>query len=263
MAWIHPSLEQYDLSYRIPRDEESRSLVVEVLPQDLPDYENTWSKSLSHGSVRVIRLKYKLDSMQPGIPTWFIARCHRFTTYTHWRNGVVFADTPDVRNAALIEADPASAEIDFTARGPAPWQLFAVVRDGLEDTLKRYSGLKIERFIPCPGHAGEACRYLFNHDTLLRRLKAGIVTAECQQSFAQIPITELLFGIGSPEGNDAVLNRIDELENTVIDEAEKNREELRELRSLALDNHIVAALGVQYLRQGARRRGRSDAGELP
>lgn len=247
-------MEEYDLSYKIPDDEDNRSLVVEALSQDRPpNLADVWEEPRKRNNMREIRMKYRLGSMQPGIPTWFIARCHRFTTGKHWRNGVVFSDSKEIKHAALIEANPAKAEIDFTARGPAPWQLFAVLRDGLEDTLKRYPGLKIERAVPCPGHNGDPFDYHFSYEYLQRCMEASVPTARCENALKDVSVVELLFAIAGPTANEAVMGRIDELEHIVTDkvseEAEKTREMLSELRVLAIDNHKRLFNSLQRLEE--------------
>jgi len=93
-------MERFDLAYRIPDSPDNRCLVVERLQQDTADYEPTWDAFIGHPEVR---LRYKLKSMHPGIPTWFIARCHRFTLGLHWLRGVLFGDArKSPRHLALM-----------------------------------------------------------------------------------------------------------------------------------------------------------------
>lgn len=64
-----------------------------------PPYEDAWKPKLS-GACE-IKVLYQLNTMPPGIPTWFIARSHRFTTNTHWRTGAVLQH-PDGSQRALV-----------------------------------------------------------------------------------------------------------------------------------------------------------------
>ncbi|NIP41906.1 MAG: GTPase, partial [candidate division Zixibacteria bacterium] len=87
--------------------------------------------------------KFELSSVPAGIPTWFIARSHRFTTHTHWRLGALFADSEEEQHLGLIEAYPHEKIVRLTVRGPAPHNFFTLLRDGLELTLARFPGLKV------------------------------------------------------------------------------------------------------------------------
>ena len=77
-------------------------------------------------------MKFTLSSVPAGIPTWFIARSHRFTTHTHWRTGALFADNKEGRHLGLVEAHPHDRYVKLTTRGPVPYNFFGLLRDGLE-----------------------------------------------------------------------------------------------------------------------------------
>jgi small GTP-binding protein len=97
-------MEQFDLSYRT-LDNKEISIVVERLDFDPPaDIEPKWEcVAQPHNE---ISMKFSLDKTMPaGIPTWFIARQHRFTTYNHWRYGALFADEKK-RHWGLVQAFP-------------------------------------------------------------------------------------------------------------------------------------------------------------
>jgi len=82
-------MERFDLSYRTLENREI-SLVVECLPLDPPDYRKRWETIRKKEGCKEISMKFSLNSIPAGIPTWFIARSHRFTTHTHWRAGALF-----------------------------------------------------------------------------------------------------------------------------------------------------------------------------
>ena len=114
-------MERFDLSYRIPDDRENKSLVVERLSLDPPEYEKRWNAILETDGCKEISMKFDLQIARPaGIPTWFIARSHRFTTDTHWRYGALFSDPPDRRHLALAVGPPSERYMKLTVRGPSP-----------------------------------------------------------------------------------------------------------------------------------------------
>jgi len=203
-------LERFDLAYRIPEDQEHRCLVVERLPQNPPNYEDRWNAAKDQPGVR---LRYRLKSFHPGIPTWFIARCHRFTLGLHWLRGVLFGDDRHVpRHHALIVARESERTVDFYVRGPQPWTFLPLLTDGFEDTvLKRYPGLSFDRIAPCPGYRkdGTPCDYEFNLTDLeaLRWPDEVKVAPEheirCTRCRTKHDIDRLLLGLSRAPSRDA------------------------------------------------------------
>ena len=214
-------MEKFDLSYRTLEDQEV-SLVVERLPLDPPEYQSLWNKNMADSSQHEISMKFKLNALLPGLPTWFIARAHRFSTHTHWRMGAVFSYEPEQKHLALIQALPHDRYIQLTVRGPSPHNFFALLKDGLEVTLRRYPGLKIERTVPCLGHDDQPCDYEFNYENLEKAIEREkpVESVQCQQAFEQVPVTQLLFGLHW-RTQDNVVAKIEEL-NSKLDKMEKD-----------------------------------------
>ncbi len=74
-------------------------------------------------------MNFQVSEILPGIPTWFIARQHRFTIDQgerrgiHWRTGVLFRDR-EGKHLGLIRTlrdDSINANyLNLTVRGPVP-----------------------------------------------------------------------------------------------------------------------------------------------
>ncbi|QKQ77944.1 GTPase [Nostoc sp. TCL240-02] len=222
-------MERFDLSYRIP-ESPALSLVVERLPLDAPDYEQKWQQMNQTGECNEISMKFQLKTIPAGIPTWFIARQHRFTTGIHWRNGVLFADS-EQKHLALVQAFPHEHYLQLTVRGVYPQNFFALLKDGIELTLARFPGLDIKRFIPCPGHDGEACIHLFNYANLEKAITRHppIIDMQCEESFKSVSVSSLLFGLDW-HTQDQVLLRIDKLAKEILVRQEAIRDELKDMR---------------------------------
>jgi internalin A len=202
-------MEKFDLSYRIPEDPKNRSLVVERLALEEPrsKWEDAWNNISNKGISREIKIKYVLKSTMPaGIPTWFIARSHRFSTDIHWRYGALLADTKEMKHVGLVRAYPHDRYVELTVKGPNPQPFFAVLRDGLELTFGRFPGLLIDKCIPCPGHRGVGCSHEFLLDSLIARIARDNpkYTIECPLTFEDIDVRQLLFGL-EPIMNDQVM----------------------------------------------------------
>ena len=227
-------MEKFDLSYRT-LDNREISLVVERLPLDPPDYESKWNSIIQTEPCNEISMRYELSSLQAGLPTWFIARSHRFTTHTHWRLGALFADDAKEQHLALIEAYPHDRYMRLSVRGPMPNNFFVLLRDGLELTLARFPGLDIKRSMPCPDceGRGKAPAHEFEFTHLLERLgfDPPKILIECPKCYAQVSVTGMLFGI-DVSTQDAVFERMNTLEANVLERMEANDEEI--LRGLGV-----------------------------
>ena len=239
-------MERFDLSYRTLQDRDI-SLVVERLPLDPADYEGRWEGALDAPGCKEISLRFQLDAIPAGIPTWFIARSHRFTTRTHWRNGALFGDGAEREHLALVRASQYDRFIDLAVRGPTPQNFFALLKDGVDVTLERFPGLDVRRLMLCPGHNGNRCDHLFGYDQLLARIELTPprLTIECPVGIDDVSVTEMLYGLELAT-QDAVLLRIDELEA-----AEAARHD--ELEEAASARHLQQLAETRELRQLVQR----------
>ncbi|NIN06216.1 MAG: GTPase, partial [Armatimonadetes bacterium] len=241
-------MRNFDLVYPF-EDALDEWLVVQLLPYQLPDgdkrqFDELWSRFEGQ---REITMNFRLDqSIPPGIPTWFIAREHRFSLELHWRLGVLLADEPDdPRHIGLVQAFPEQRYIQLKVRGPFPHNFFVLLRDGLEYTLARFPGLNVRRCIPCPGRTPARCRHEFD----LRQLSKAIekekpkLEMECPEELENISVPRMLFGIHwSTEGQ--IVARIEELEARVLNGQELIRTELGELRKLS-QHYFLALFNAQ------------------
>ena len=221
-------MERFDLSYRTLEDHEI-SLVVERLPLDSPSYKRKWDDFKKANPCREVSMKFELNSIPAGIPTWFIARSHRFTTHTHWRLGALLADRAESGHLALVRAFPDEHYLQLSVCGPYPFDFFALLKDGLELTLSRFPGLSIKRLIPCPclGMNEKPCAHEFDEQHLRDRLTKK-PSIECPISLEYVSVPQMLFGLDW-NTRDAVLKRLSEM----IDSKKDSHIESMELRALA------------------------------
>jgi internalin A len=229
-------MEKFDLSYRI-NDSPDACLVVERLPWESPAYQNAWQAAAAQPGTCEIAIHYQLNTIPPGIPTWFIAREHRFTTGQHWRSGALLRYPADPRVHGLIRADRHNRTVELAARGPAPQLFFSILQDGFESTLRRYEGLEIVRYVPCVcGNTSRPCRHLYQYEDLVRRLESTPPRphVECPKSFSQVNVHTLLFALAASTG-DQLLARIESIDRSVADfraeTAWAQRDFLKALRS--------------------------------
>ena len=205
--------EEYDLIYKT-HDVDETLIVVEWLQLDEVEHNELWNSLDLSPACRQVSLEYRLSSLPPGIPTWFIARSHRFSTGIHWRYGTLLTSEQDSRTLALIKCSPTEKTISIVVKGVHPYSFFAVLFDGIELTIRRYPGLKVERLVPCPGHRGVSCSHKFNRDNLIKALGRDPATTEimCEASGELVSTMELMFGLHVYTQN-AILEKIDELKH--------------------------------------------------
>jgi len=239
-------MEHFDLSYEIPDDPLDRSLVVERLALDPAPYEQQWDSLSPESGYREIRMKFDPNSTRPaGIPGWFIARSHRFTTHTHWKYGALFQDDRREgrrRHLALLLSSSQFEHVELSVRGPNPQSFFSVLRDGLELTFDRFPGLKLQRTIRCPAcpapkEKNDPAPFEFDLTHLEQRLARDKpkLEIECPQCEAEVSVTEMLFGLHWTTES-RVLERLDELEAANAERNDRLLEELVDLRELTQRN---------------------------
>jgi internalin A len=196
-------MDKYEISFRVDGGSTGVvSLVVERLPWNPPPFEGEWERLASVPSTQEIRVRYQLNTTPPGIPTWFIARSHRFTTSTHWRTGALLAH-PDGLHKALVRAQPRRNTVELTVRGPSPAAFFSILDDGFNQTLLRYPGLEIKRLVPCPCQLD--CTEVFDYADLQRRLTLNPPRheIECRKSLDPLNVPRLLLGLAPSERDSA------------------------------------------------------------
>ncbi|MGX2995065.1 COR domain-containing protein [Streptomyces sp. JNUCC 64] len=254
-------MENFDLSYRT--EDRTASLVVELLPWEPPaGHQREWDAYGGGPGRRELRLRYRLHTVPPGIPTWFIAREHRFSTPVRWRSGALLRHQ-DGEHAALITVDRHAKTAELRVRGPYPQDFFAVLKDGFEQTLQRYPGLDITRLVPCP-HAdrdGRPCAHEFRHEQLLARLAMDPPREriECPEHLDDVRVSVLLQGI-EPSGGDETQRMLHQLiglqqeQNAALGAvlAQQQREFLHSLRRERSRNEVLCP-SLVWVRRASRR----------
>jgi len=264
-------MDKYDLSYQISDTPGTDvSLVVERLPWNTPPYKDEWPLDCTEPNIE-INVLYRLNTMPPGIPTWFIARSHRFTTGQHWRTGVLLAHS-DQRHRALVAADLHRNIVKLSVRGPSPAAFFSILDDGLNRTFERFPGLDILRQVPCPCQKAvhKTCAELFDYDDLQNRLLRAPPRhdIECRKSGEMIDVATLLFGL-PPSDRDATRASLDrllkiteEINDRLSDQCEYAQRMFLKIQRILQDQQEVRCPSVFALVSRARKGLRGSGFEL-
>ncbi|HKY04170.1 MAG TPA: COR domain-containing protein, partial [Blastocatellia bacterium] len=192
-------MERFDLSYQIepevPGDHTTHSLVPQLLPHKPPIKLPPWPEAPPNGEVQV-EMIYKLDFVPAGIMSWFIVRSHPYSKTLQWREGVLLEYES---HEARVEINPMLRELRILVSGLRPYNFFTILKNTADLILGRFEGLKIERNVPCICHwdRGETrrCPRSYRYSDLVRRMEAGRHLVECEDSYAQVSVPKLLYGI--------------------------------------------------------------------
>ncbi|WP_283137210.1 COR domain-containing protein [Rhizohabitans arisaemae] len=196
-------MERFDLAYRIDAPgHEDVALLVERLPAGTPALPAEWEEILRAEGATQVDLTYRLSSRQAGVPSWFIAREHRYTTGIAWARGVLLRhhdhtagpDGGSLRPLALlVDDDSAQPTIRLSVRGPAPHRFYSILDEAFTGILaERYPGLNVRRFIPCP--CADGCGHEFPYQAAQRALERG-KSLQCPETIDDVDPRTLLFGL--------------------------------------------------------------------
>ena len=242
-------MDKYEISFQVDGGSTGVvSLVVERLPWNPPPYEDAWDEALRVPGTSEIKVLYQLNTMPPGIPTWFIARSHRFTTNTHWRTGALLQHI-DRSHTALVRTYSRRNTVELTVRGPAPAAFFSILDDGFNRTLERYPGLEIKRLVPCPCRRNESeeCTELFDYEDLHKRLIRDPPRheIECRKSGDLLDVPQLLLGLAPSErdatraGIERLTGMLDGVITKMADQAEYTQRMFLKILRLTQDQQEV------------------------
>jgi len=171
----------FELCFKV---QHNRYVIPELLEADKPKI--SWNEKDN------LKFEYQYKFMPSGIITRFIARNHLLVkNNTYWRNGVVLKSD---NTEALIISDPLEKRIKIWVKGNNKRELLAFIRNDIyliHETLRfpEHQGL-----IPC---VCEECKfnlepYLWDVKTLNKALDKGRKSIQCQQSFDDVYIENIL-----------------------------------------------------------------------
>lgn len=192
-------MERFDLSYQIeadlPGEQATRSLVPQLLPYQPPVHLPDWPRTPPTGQTQ-IEMIYRFDFVPAGIMSWFIVRTHRYTQNLHWREGVLLTYQD---HQARVELNTMKRELRLIVWGIQPHNFFTILMNTMNIILSRFQGLLVRREIPCICHWDQSrarpCTHMYSYEELVRRMEAKRSTVECSQTFREVAVPMLLYGI--------------------------------------------------------------------
>jgi internalin A len=193
-------MDWFDLTYSTGHPQEI-GIVVEALPYSTPED----LKQLPVPSGPQMEMIFRFPTLQrrlpPGIPTWGIARAHRFSKHTPWRDAAFFEDA-DTKSSAYILASDSKKEVRLRVISDFPPFFFGRMEAILRDTFKRYPGAVPERRIPCT--CSPDCPHSYPYEMVRKRWQHGKEYVICE-SGSEIAIKPLLTGFERPQSEEGLL----------------------------------------------------------
>jgi small GTP-binding protein len=267
-------MEAFDLAYRVGDAEDSAdvALIVDRLPDAAPpDAGRLWDEARGRPGNREIAIIYKLASRQAGIPTWFIAREHRYTTHRHWRHGALLHDRDPGTPAWALLTDDGREQPTITLRviGAYPVRFLSVLTEAFDNIIEaRYPGLVESRLVPCAcqDDAGGTCTHAFTLEELLVEATADEPDADhkvrCPKSRRKIEAVLMLDGLrgtGLTAQLDTILRTLDAQSSTLNTIDARQQAELNGIRALLEDRanggtHCPALFSIRQAESGLLRR---------
>ncbi len=197
-------MERFDLSYQIdpgvPGQPPTHSLIPQLLPYQEPaEVQRVWPPDSTQPGQMHVEMVYRFDFVPAGIMSWFIVRTHRYTRKLHWRDGAILSYEGHL---ARIELVSMLRELRIVVWGIQPYTFFVILKETLDLILTRFAGLQVRREVPCTCQsqtgAATPCREVYRYEEdLLRHYEHKQDTIKCRESFQEVPVLELLYGIHS------------------------------------------------------------------
>jgi len=183
-------MDWFDLTYSTGHKTDL-GIVVEALPYSKPEDLKQIELPATEPQMEMI---FRFPSLQrhlpPGIPTWGMARAHRFSKCTPWRDAAAFTDS-ETQSQGLILASDTKKEVRLRVAADYPPFFFGQLRAILMDTFKRYPGALPELLFPCPCRPG--CSFSHPYETVLKRWRDN-KDVYCQLSGEDVAVESLLSG---------------------------------------------------------------------
>ncbi len=181
-------MRNFELYYKIPNIPDEKYLIPGLLPVEEPIFEWDYSSNL--------RMRFEYEFMPKGLLSRFIVRRHIYAKELGkiWRRGVVLAKN---NSETLIKEEYGCRKIEVRAKGPHARDLMTIVRDEFECLHSNFEGLVVKKLIPCNC---EVCYkngkpHFYNYNSLLRRIEKNKPTVECDISYEDVRIEQLLDGV--------------------------------------------------------------------
>lgn len=192
-------MEKFELCYQLPDESENTWLAPQLLQISQPtNNEFNWPE-------KFISVRYKYNFMPRGLLSRFIVRINRYVKNLSfaWKTGVVIERS---NSKAIIVENWGDREINIKATGVLARELITIITDDFDRMHNSFGKLMVEKLIPCICSfcKSNQTTHFYQYSSLIRRRESGKLTIECDLSFEDISVSELI---------DVTFSDIDDIQN--------------------------------------------------
>lgn len=179
-------MEKFRLCYRIPYSIPVAYISPNLLPIEKPKYN--WNQQQN------LVIHYDYEFMPKGLLGMLIVELHRYVKDIKnlaWRSGCIFHHQNT--HAQVIETY-GKRKLEIRVRGAHIVQLSTIIANEIDQLNASFKRIKVKKNIPC------SCReckdattpHFFDYDTLMRRKEKNKLKVECELSFEDVNVLEIL-----------------------------------------------------------------------
>ncbi|HMS12694.1 MAG TPA: COR domain-containing protein, partial [Microthrixaceae bacterium] len=190
-------LKKFEFCYQLPGSDD-RWLAPQLLPPTRPP-----DHMIVPEAADLVRT-YRYDFLPKGIISRLIVRAHDYLPdpASAWASGAVLRDgEKDGETLVSVSIGGTGTDIELRARGPRSGDLLAAVAGHLDRLNHTYGALvdggHVHALVPCTCDTcrNATSRTMFDHRKLVKRRNDHKPTIECDASYEQINVLQLLDGI--------------------------------------------------------------------
>lgn len=231
--------QKFEICFALPGKGKTKSyLAPQLLPADAPQDK---LDKLFPPRPDYLRFEYVYPFMPKGILTRFIVKRNPdIYKSTYWLYGVVLYHE---ETYALIRELYIEKKIAIILHGKHKKELLSIIRKTLQEIHDDFHNLSVEEMIPCNCSecSTHSTIYFYRFAALKRRLDKGRKKVECDLSFEEVAISDLLEGVGnvpmvSLDNVEKFIakNQVDNALDALLDYAKQQDDEVLERKTLGL-----------------------------
>lgn len=185
-------MAKFELCYQLPDSNPTTFLATQLLPASMPDELSDWSNTNG------VCLHYRYEFLPKGLINRLMVRMNRYVQQPDlaWSYGVLFEKG---KTQLLIQVASNGDEIILQSIGPEARELLSVIAHDLDAINQSFEGLhnKVEKLVPCicAECKNSSNPHLYTEHLLVRKRDANSFQIECQKSFINVNVLELLNGL--------------------------------------------------------------------
>ncbi len=183
-------MTKFELCYRIPYTNEPVAFISpNLLPPEKPNYE--WNADQN------LIIYYQYEFMPKGLLGRLIVRLHRYIKDIDkmaWRNGCVFEY--EETQAQVVETY-GHKKLEIRVQGKHCVRLSSIIIREIDELNAGFKRIKVKKLFPCNCKTCQALDnpHFYDYKNLMNRKAKGKRTVECDKSFEDISVEQILEGV--------------------------------------------------------------------